>query len=373
MCEQGFLCKFNNVSGEISVGCNTLQVNIFKDPLTGLSNFFKFIECNAEGTFGKNGIVIIIDMVNFVNVNKNYGRGIGDLCLTKLAQCIKNNIERYQNSCAFRTDGDEFTLVLQELAYDEGQELVDSIKEDFNKNMAKEGYLDFQFHSLLLSYDETISSIEQFYEIVLKKSINYKNNCKDKFTQDRILRHLVGTFTRRIRDTLSFFDNACSLALTDDISGLPNHRAGRLYLNELMENSLKENVEFSVLFIDGDNLKRYNQISYQRGNEMIRNLSTIIKSSLRCDDKIYRWLSGDEFIVVIKENKDENVLKLAERVRVAVEASTEHWEYPITVSIGVSKYPNDGETIEEIIDKAEKANGTAKAMGKNTVVIWEKV
>lgn len=353
------------------MGCNALKINIYTDPLTGLPNFFKFIECNTNKLFGEKGSIIIFDLVNFMKVNENYGRSVGDLCLRTLAKSILKGLETIKNNFVFRTDGDEFTLVLPDLTCCKGKEIIENIKGIFNRLMSEEGYLDFEFHTLTINYDEQIQSVEQFYEIVLSSLINKENGLDDKFSRDNMLRQLIRTFTSRIKDTLSYFDDACSLALTDDISGLPNHRAGKLQLCDLVQEQAISKKGFSVLFIDGDNLKRYNQISYGCGNDMIRKLSEIIKSSLRTEDKIYRWLSGDEFLVVLKDSRMEIVLKLAERVRDIVEKGTKDWVYPVTVSIGVANYPTDGANVEDVIDKAERANAFAKTSGKNQVVRWQ--
>jgi diguanylate cyclase (GGDEF)-like protein len=128
---------------------------------------------------------------------------------------------------------------------------------------------------------------------------------------------------------------------------------------------------FSLLFIDGDDLKRYNKVSYETGNDMIKRLSGIIVETLRNEDKIFRWLSGDEFLIVLKETNEVKAIRIAERIRQAVEEQTKTWIYPVTISIGISSYPKDGCCITELIDKAEKANGFAKDAGKNRVFTWD--
>lgn len=342
--------------------------NIFVDYLTKLPNFFKFVESDVNIIFGDQGTIIILDMIGFENINKSYGREVGDICLKTLAKAINKNIDKYSNSSAFRTDGDEFTIVLPKLSKLAGEQIAKEIKKDFREAISAEGFVDIKFRSLILEFNHKINSINELYQIIFEHSLE-KLRCNDeKFIQERWMKHIIGSFTSRIKETLSFFNDAYNLALTDDVSGLPNNRAAKIYLSNLINENKTD--KFSILFIDGDNLKRYNSISYKDGNEMIEKLSIILQGSLRQEDRVFRWLSGDEFVVVLKNLNCEDTTKLAERIRKNVEKETKNWIYPITVSIGISSYPEDGHNIQEIIDGAERANLIAKSSGKNKVVRW---
>jgi diguanylate cyclase (GGDEF)-like protein len=82
-------------------------------------------------------------------------------------------------------------------------------------------------------------------------------------------------------------------------------------------------------------------------------------------------LSGDEFLIVLKDASERKAVKVANRIRQIVEEKTKDWIYPVTISIGIATYPKDGSNITELVDKAEKANGIAKDMGKNMVLKWD--
>lgn len=346
-----------------------LKNNIFLDRLTGIPNFFKFIECDINLTFGDYGTVVIFDMIAFEKINRGYGRDIGDTCLKVMAKVICDYLHKEEGTSIFRTDGDEFTAILPKIEHYRGRELAINIKANFKKQMMKQGLDDIDVRYFIIEYNHSLNSIDEFYQMIFEYSIGNINCSDEKFIQERWVGHIIGSFTKRIKETLSLLDDAYKLALTDDISGLPNNRAAKLYLSNL----LKENEgisEFSALFIDGDNLKRYNNISYEAGNDMIEKLSAVIKATLRKEDKVFRWLSGDEFLVILEKTNYEDTLRLAERIRDTVEERTVNWLYPVTVSIGVASYPEDGTIIEDIIEKAERANSLAKSSGKNKVVRW---
>lgn len=347
-----------------------MENNIYEDPLTGLPNFFRFIETDVKVMFAGMGSVIIFDMVKFQEVNSHYGRDVGDLFLINFSKTLRNMLMDFEGVFKFRTHGDEFTVILPNFTQDEAEKLAQTIKEKYRNIMMDLNFSDADVHILVLNYTDNITSIDEFYQLLFSKSFKEIKGTSDKYSEKRLAENIIGNFTNRIKETLSFLNDAYNLALTDDISTLPNQRAAKLYLKNLMKNSSNSIKRFSILFIDGDDLKRYNKISYSAGNEMIKALSAVIASSLRKNDSIFRWLSGDEFLVILEDIDYEDEARLAERVRTIVEEQTINWTYPITVSIGVASFPEDGNTIDEILSKAEKSNIIAKSSGKNKVIRW---
>jgi diguanylate cyclase (GGDEF)-like protein len=348
-----------------------LNDNIYIDPLTGMSNFFSFIESDACSIFDECGSVIIFDMVDFTMVNREYGRDIGDMCLKSIGDIICCILSEYNNAHAYRTDGDEFTVILPKLQPKDAEHTAGLIRKKFRDIMDSRGYSNIDVRTLIIGYPCRITTVAQFYQMVFANSISNTQNTACGTAEARWAQQIIESFTRRIKETLSLFNEAYNLALTDDISSLPNHRAAKMYLTNLIAKCKANGGGFSILFIDGDNLKRYNKQSYQSGNKMINGLSSIISGSIRKSDRVFRWLSGDEFLVIFEGTNSKNVIELAERIRTAVETETSRWVYPITVSIGISNYPVDGDCIEDIILKAEQANIYAKNSGKNKVVKWE--
>jgi len=335
--------------------------NMSLNNLTGMPNFFDFIESDISRIFDKKGVFIVFNVFNLMKINEKHGNDIGDLCISNLTQSINRVISNHSNLYGFRFAENDFIITLPNFQLSNVKEVTSEVEEEFKKYMDISGYEDIRLYKFSLEYNQNINTIEDFYEFLLKNALKVSENEENI---DRIIKHLVWTFTRNIRNT-------SSLALKDDISGLSNHRAGKLFISNLINEQSQCKNGFAVMFIDGDNLKRYNQISYEAGNEMIRNLSQIISNSIREKDKVFRWLTGDEFLVVLKEVDKDNSAKLAERVREAVERQTQNCIFPTTISIGIAHYPTDGILIDELINKAEKANSYAKNKGRNKVIKWE--
>jgi len=142
-------------------------------------------------------------------------------------------------------------------------------------------------------------------------------------------------------------------------------------LKRAIKESQRTNEAFSILFIDGDNLRFYNNISYSAGDNMLRRLSELLSSQLRPGDFIARWRVGDEFLVLLPATATEEALLVAERLRSQVEAVSKTWEIPITISTGVSIYPLNGSTVEELLSAVEKAAKHSKNNGKNQITVFE--
>jgi diguanylate cyclase (GGDEF)-like protein len=158
-------------------------------------------------------------------------------------------------------------------------------------------------------------------------------------------------------------------AYTDSISGLPNLKAALLHMEKAMQRSMATHKPFSLLMIDGDNIRVYNSINYAAGDEMIHDLSFVLKDNIRPSDFVARWRAGDEFLVVLPDTAMEGARVLGERLRLAVKETSRSWRFPVTISIGVASYPTHGDNINLLIDRVESANKCAKKLGKNQVVL----
>lgn len=161
------------------------------------------------------------------------------------------------------------------------------------------------------------------------------------------------------------------LARHDDISGLPNHRSATNMLERTWQRHQLGHQPFALLFMDGDNLHRYNEQSYEAGNQMIADLAETLVGGLRPTDYVARWLSGDEFLAILPDTDSERAERVAERLRQSVEDAFRDAAIPVTISIGVASYPEDGTTMATLLERAVSSNAVAKRAGKNRVVTFQ--
>lgn len=166
--------------------------------------------------------------------------------------------------------------------------------------------------------------------------------------------------------------NIHRLAYVDSLSNLPN----RLSLLESIEKYLQcPGAKAALLFVDTDNFKYINDtLGHKSGDVLIRKVSERLRSVIRAGDMLSR-LGGDEFVIFIKDTENrEEILNLAERIIRGFEETFLIGESNlyVSVSVGISFYPEDGETTEEILKNADLAMYRAKAEGKGTYVVYDK-
>ena len=126
--------------------------------------------------------------------------------------------------------------------------------------------------------------------------------------------------------------------------------------------------------MDLDHFKKINDAhGHQTGNIVLREISGIIKQCVRDVDIVARY-GGEEFVVILPQTGDHDALVIAERIRSTVQKaffsnSQGQRDIQMTISIGVASYPNGVKTLEQLIEKVDKALYKAKAGGRNMVQI----
>ena len=342
---------------------------LFKDALTGYDNLFSLIDSNLLSISGDYGTVLYVDLKKLTEVNRDLGSDVGDFYIKKTAQIIICAIE---DCClglsyvTYRVGGDEFIIIFANCRDVRIYDLADSINVSVAKIMRTKDFVNAGIRYSYWDYTERIPSITYLLKKfnMLKDTDVYDNAYVDPYRVDNIIDRMFN----RVKETLKLLRETNELALRDEISQLPNHRAAKITFEKAINEFNVSSNTFSLLFIDGDNLKRYNDTGYENGNNMIKSLGDLISKSTRKDDMLFRWLSGDEFIVLLKNTNKETAYILAERIRANVEQSTQGWLFPITISVGVSNIPQDAIDLSDVIRIAEKANNAAKKLGKNRVV-----
>jgi len=167
-------------------------------------------------------------------------------------------------------------------------------------------------------------------------------------------------------------------AMTDAITGLPNHRAIMKRIDEELSRCLRMQNSCAVLFVDLDHFKRINDTwGHQAGDMILREVGQRLLSTLRLQDAVGRY-GGEEFAIVLTESDLHGASQVAERLRAAVaslpclwkaEETQEAATIAITASIGVAVYALHGTTREELLKHADSAMYRAKHDGRNCVRI----
>ena len=177
----------------------------------------------------------------------------------------------------------------------------------------------------------------------------------------------------RINETLTEKNEELrKLSITDSLTGLYNRRHFMEVLANEVARAWRHKHAFSVMMIDTDHFKKYNDASgHQAGDALLKKIGIIFKESIRNIDYAARY-GGDEFIVLLPEVESRGALEVADRLRERVAAETltcEIKRVPVSLSIGVAAFPEHGETLEAIVASADSALYHAKRSGRNRVVL----
>jgi diguanylate cyclase (GGDEF)-like protein len=160
-------------------------------------------------------------------------------------------------------------------------------------------------------------------------------------------------------------------ATTDSLTGLYNHRAFHERLRRALASASRSHEAVSVLMLDIDDFKRVNDVyGHGAGDEILRGLAETLKDCVRASDAVYR-LGGEEFAIVITSRSAQNAEQLAARVVERVTATDFAPAGRITISVGLARGPEHAMNPRELIACAEAAMMSAKARGKNQIVLYE--
>jgi diguanylate cyclase (GGDEF)-like protein len=163
------------------------------------------------------------------------------------------------------------------------------------------------------------------------------------------------------------------LSKTDWLTKLWNSGELHKTLSKEIEKSRIGDRNVSVLMIDIDNFKSYNDsVGHREGDEAIKLIASMLSSRSRRDDFVARY-GGEEFTIVMPTTPKKTASTIADRLRKEIAETFASKKVPegvphLTVSVGISAFPYDGVDKESLIHKADIALYEAKRTGKNKVV-----
>jgi diguanylate cyclase len=177
---------------------------------------------------------------------------------------------------------------------------------------------------------------------------------------------------RRVNALLSQLDQARvslqQVAHYDALTNLINRRGfNHIFAEKLLEQASGGGM-LAVMFLDIDHFKRINDsLGHDAGDELLKVIADHIRSATRTQDVVARF-GGDEFCILINLNSREEARNLAQRVMHAMKEpiALAGRRMVMTTSIGISVFPDDGKTCEELLKNADLALYESKGSGRNT-------
>ena len=163
-----------------------------------------------------------------------------------------------------------------------------------------------------------------------------------------------------------------SLAMEDQLTGLPNRRAGLEFLDETWSRATRTNESMLVMLLDIDHFKKVNDTwGHDAGDVVLQRTATAMRGAVREYDKVSRY-GGEEFLVVCPGADVKFAMDIGNRIREAVEKNTIEspvFKGSVTISIGVSVRGPEHTSTRDLLREADEALYAAKDAGRNKVCI----
>jgi diguanylate cyclase (GGDEF)-like protein len=198
---------------------------------------------------------------------------------------------------------------------------------------------------------------------------------RHEFTPDEI--QLLSTFASQAAISIEnarLFEETRQLAITDELTGLANHRQFYHQLAREVRRAQRYRRPLTLLMLDLDFFKGYNdRFGHLAGDQALRETGEVLRRNAREVDILARY-GGEEFAIILPETDLKQAVYQAERIRAAVaghafRGKDSSPEGDLTVSIGVATLTAELRKIEELVHDADQALYRAKAQGRNRIAL----
>jgi diguanylate cyclase (GGDEF)-like protein len=216
---------------------------------------------------------------------------------------------------------------------------------------------------------ESLLAIPIYIDDRIKSVVIVENMRIESFEKFSIVIGQFGLEMRKVR----LYELVEKLAITDGLTGLLLRRHFLRSFEKELERLLVNKIEISVLMLDIDHFKKFNdRFGHLVGDSVLVKISDIIRNNTREIDLICRY-GGEEFCLALPETSKVGATAVAERIRKQVERENFIAEGEFTrasISIGVATSPNDSTEMLDLIDKADQALYKAKSSGRNNTCVF---
>ncbi|MFP4644763.1 MAG: EAL domain-containing protein, partial [Spirochaetales bacterium] len=164
------------------------------------------------------------------------------------------------------------------------------------------------------------------------------------------------------------------LAHYDALTGLPNRVLWRAHVETILDASRRHNDTVAILFLDFDDFKTINDsLGHDAGDRLLKLLADRMRHLVRRHDIVAR-LGGDEFVLCLSRLRSrEDIARVATHLRdsLALPLTLDNQDLRLSVSIGIALVPEDGTTVDELLQHADTAMYKAKSAGRNALRFFE--
>ena len=276
---------------------------------------------------------------------------------------ISNDVSRHHAAVVFQDN----RYVLEDLHSTNGTFVNGQAIEHHTLNSGDE--ISVGDYSIL--FDDGTSSLFNIEETEIKRRGKETAIISDKFTSlgkkidSKSLRKEFEDIEKIVRKSRK---RLATLANADKVTGIFNRQYFDRIAAEEFEKAKMARRNLSILFVDLDHFKEVNDnYGHRTGDDVLRAVAWLVQKACRNTDIVARY-GGEEIVVLLPNTGSNDATKIGEEIREIVAKETrERLRVAVTVSVGVAAFPDHGDTLGGVLEKADKALYQAKEKGRNRV------
>ncbi len=210
----------------------------------------------------------------------------------------------------------------------------------------------------------------EFIIIVSENNMNYSETLRTAL-------YFISDIAKTAIEKAIFHTKMKELAIKDGLTGIYNHRYFQEALEKQINLAKRNDFRIAIALIDIDFFKKFNDTyGHQIGDLVLKSVADTLVNSVRQTDLVARY-GGEEFIIIFNNIAKDNLFNTIDKIREKIENNSvfvkeKNQHLSVTISIGVSIFPDYSEDRLELIKQADDALYKAKELGRNRVVIFGK-
>ncbi|MBN2406390.1 MAG: GGDEF domain-containing protein [Elusimicrobia bacterium] len=232
--------------------------------------------------------------------------------------------------------------------------------------------MDWMFPTYLApSNINSIIASPLIYQDKIHEILRLESEEKNLFSEDDLrLLSIIADLGSIALSNAQYYQKVKELSITDPLTGLYIQKFFKERLGEEIKRSYRSEQTFSLIMADLDRFKQVNDTyGHPVGDVVLREVALGIQKNIRETDMVCRY-GGEEFAFLLLKTPKKRGIEIAEKIRKIIQehkVENNNHKISVTISMGVSNYPEDGSTTEQLIEKADEALYRAKEEGRNKV------
>ncbi len=258
---------------------------------------------------------------------------------------------------------------------EEASKRVQAMADEVSSILRDAGMAQKEYNDTLIKQSDSLEGSNDLAE--MKKMVaGLVKDTRKMIDENKKLEDKLDQSAAELQQMRQDMQNLRTEALTDTLTGIPNRKAFDAELKARATDSLERGKPLSVIMIDIDYFKIFNDtFGHQVGDQVLRLVAKTIADTLRSTEILARY-GGEEFVIIASNTKLRDAEKVAERVRQKIATkdiinqSKNEKLGRLSVSLGVAQL-EPGEPLVQLIERADRALYKAKAAGRNNVICIE--